>query len=190
MSTGYMLNRWQRDESVSWLPGVKFKDGLARVALGHQNDAHQETKKLFLVFWRWRPRRIFDECDVEAAQIFWLNQQRKVFQLSKKSYLVRQSQNGLAQLFNSFSVRWRHKDNFWMNQCLNVWRQKMMREWGLRFKDWILNQKWGIKTDRVLIVFSNCLVSKKSERRGNCRTVPTRYLSSKRQPQKSLQNLI
>jgi hypothetical protein len=84
MSTGYMLNRWQRDESVSWLPGVKFKDGLARVALGHQNDAHQETKKLFLVFWRWRPRRFFDECDVEAAQIFWLNQQRKVFQLREE----------------------------------------------------------------------------------------------------------
>ena len=96
---------------------------------------HIRRRKVVFGFRRWRPRRIFDECDAEIAQALKLNQQRKVFQLSKKSYLVRQSQNGLAQLFNSFSVRWCHKDNFWMNQCLNVWRQKMMREWGFRFKD-------------------------------------------------------
>ena len=64
---------------------------------------HIRRRKVVLVF-EDDGHAVFSMNYVEAAQVFKLNQQRKVFQLSKKSYLVWQSQNGLAQLFDSFSV--------------------------------------------------------------------------------------
>ena len=64
---------------------------------------HIRRRKVVLVF-EDDGHAVFSMNYVEAAQVFKLNQQRKVFQFSKKSYLVWQSQNGLAQLFDSFSV--------------------------------------------------------------------------------------